>query len=177
MATLFQTGTSFDDILTYIEANPDAHFDIMDGEIVAVSPKPFHGRLQIALGSMLYNWLQRNPIGYAHTEVLHRLEGKPLIPDISVNAEKADDEAYFDVPPLVAVEIRSDTQTRVAQRRKAADYIAVGTSAVLLVMPGEGIELHTPENSDEPHIAEVGDVVHDIPGFPGFTIDVAALFA
>lgn len=166
-------GMTVSDTVTYLKQFPDKRFDIVDGELVEVSPKPLHGRLQAELTLIIGAWLKKNPVGTVHTEVLHVLNGEQFIPDISVNAHTADDAAYFDSPPLLAVEIRSDTQSRPAQRRKAARYIANGTPAVLLILPGESVELYTP--NAEPQTFTAGQTVQHIPGLDELTIDVDAI--
>jgi len=166
---------SIDELFAYIEQHPDKRFKFSDGELVEVSPKPLHGRLQSDLTILLGKWLEDYPIGTLHTETLHVLDGKMFIPDISVNSEKADDRNYFDVPPLLAVEIRSDSQSRASQRRKAVDYITCGTPAVLLIMPDEQIELFTASTQDNPHVYKPGQTLADIPNLPGLQIDAAAV--
>lgn len=166
-----------EDFFAYVESHPDTRFDFIDGELVEVSPKPLHGYLQARLTILLGKWLEGNPIGIIHTEVLHVLGGDKFMPDISINQEKAYDHAYFDTPPLLAVEIRSDTQSRAAQRRKALRYIAQQTPAVLLILPGEGIELFTQETGETPQVFKGDQLVKDIPGLDGLQIKVSELFA
>ncbi|MEQ8677272.1 MAG: Uma2 family endonuclease [Aggregatilineales bacterium] len=158
--------------LAYAESHPETRFDFMDGELVEVSPKPLHARLQARLTIRLGNWLDKNPIGHIHTECLHVLNGENFIPDISINAHLADDEPYFDEPPLLAIEIRSDTQSRASQRRKAVSYIEHGTPAVLLLFPKEQIELFTAETGDTPLVFDIDDVIENIPGFSGLRLSV-----
>ncbi len=167
---------SVDDFFTFVEQHPDRRFNFMDGEVVEVSPKPLHGRLQADFTMELGIWAKQNAIGRVHTETLHVLKGEKFMPDISVNAQTADDQSYFDTPPLLAVEIRSDTQSRASQRRKAAAYIRHGTPAVLLVMPGEQIELFTVSTGDQPHLYAPGDIIENIPELPGLRIDVTRMF-
>ncbi len=169
----FQT---VDDVFDYIERHAYKRFDFLDGELVEVSPKPYHARLQAKLAMIFGIWLKENPIGYVHTEGFHALGEENFIPDISINAEKADDKSYFDKPPLLALEIRSDTQSRPAQRRKAMRYIAQGTPAVLLIMPGEQVEMFTAESNDSPKIYTIGQTVTNIPHFESLTISVDDLF-
>ena len=147
----------------HVAQHPDTRFDFMDGELVEVSPKPLHGYLQAQLITLLSLWLRENPIGVVHTEVLHVLNGENFIPDVSVNASRADDRSHFDAPPLLAVEIRSDTQSRAAQRRKARRYVVNGTPAVLLVLPNEAFELFTPQTGDDPQRFASGQTVAGIP--------------
>lgn len=171
-----QAQITHEAFFSLVEAHPDKRFDLIDGELVEVSSKPIHGYLQVRMAVLLSHWLAVNPIGHPHTKVLHVLGGEKFLPVISVNAQKANDQDYFDAPPLLAVEIRSDTQSRAAQRRKSLRYIALGTPAVLLILPNEGIELFTQETGDQPRSFLQGEVVDSIPGFDGLKIDVAALF-
>jgi len=97
------------------------------------------------------------------------LDGNKFIPDISVNAQTAHNQSHFDTPPLVAVEIRSDTQSRASQQRKAQEYIRRNTPTVMLIFPNEGIELYTKE---EIRSYKLGQTVRDILGLDGLLIDV-----
>ena len=161
-----------EDFHRYADAHPDVRFDFMDGELVEVSPKPLHGRLQAKLAALFINWLEANPVGVVHTETLHVLNGEKFIPDVSINPTAADDHAYFGAQPLLVVEVRSDTQSREAQRRKALRYLSHDVPAVLVVMPDEQIELFTPQTGDSPLVYKAGQVVGNIPGCDGLTIDV-----
>ena len=90
---------------------------------------------------------------------------------------RADDASAFEPPPLLALEIRSDTQSRATQRRKALRYIVHGTPAVLLVLPGEQIELFKSETGGEPLIFKPGETMSRIPGMIELEIDISELFA
>ena len=48
---------------------------------------------------------------------------------------------------------------------------------MLLVLPGEQIELFTSETDDEPLIFKPGETVNGIPGMIELEIDVSELFA
>ena len=52
-----------------------------------------------------------------------------------------------------------------------------GTPAVLLVLPGEQIELFKSETGDEPLIFKPGQTMNGIPGMIELEIDVSELFA
>ena len=169
MSELFRTEMTVDEVLIYIDQHSDQRFDFTDGELVEVSPKPIHGYIQSQLTALLVNWSKQNKVGYVHTEVLHVLDGNKFIPDISVNAQTAHNQSHFDTPPLVAVEIRSDTQSRASQQRKAQEYIRRNTPTVMLIFPNEGIELYTKE---EIRSYKLGQTVRDILGLDGLLIDV-----
>lgn len=158
-----------EDFLAYAEACPDKRFDFIDGEIVEVSPKPIHGRIQILLAHLLTLWLEKNPLGVVHSEVLHVLRGKKFIPDISIN-QPNDDADYFTDPPLLVVEIKSDSQSEEAQRRKARDYLTRGVPLVWLVFPGRGIE--TWRAGHDPVVLRSGDSLTGDDVLPGFSVGV-----
>lgn len=157
-------------LLDYIEQHPDSRFDFMDGELVEVSPKPLHGWIQASLTIELGLYLRQNPIGYVHTEVMHVLQGEKFIPDVAITRQLAHDDAYFTEPPLLAVEVRSDTQSRAAQRRKAARYLSLGTAMVWLVMPDESIEVYLP--GKEPIVYAMDGVLDGGQTLPGLQIVV-----
>src|SRR5262249_53834298 len=118
-----------EEFLAFAEQHPDKRFDFIDGEMVEVSPKRLHGRVQTILATAFEIYTEHNPVGVVHTEVLHELDGKKFIPDVSINPEG--DADYFTTPPLLVVEIRSDSQSEEAQRRKARDYIKRGVRMVI----------------------------------------------
>jgi Uma2 family endonuclease len=153
-----------EEFLVFAEHHPDKRFDFIDGEIVEVSPKPAHGRKQVAFAVALDAYVQQNPIGVVYTEVLHVLDGEKFLPDVCINEDSNAD--YLTTPPLFVVEIRSDTQSREAQRRKARDYIRLGVKMVVLVLPGESVEVFRPGR--EVQILSANDVLDGDDVLPGF---------
>ena len=158
--------------LDYAEQHPDTHFDFIDGELVEALQKPIQGRLQAQLAYILSSYLDSAALGSTYIEALHVLEGRKFQPDVSINTPT--DADYFTTPPLVAVEIRSDTQSREAQRRKARDYIAHGTPLVLLVMPQESVEVFQP--GQDPIVLRAGDTLTGYDVLPGFALPLNRLF-
>ncbi|MEO8609473.1 MAG: Uma2 family endonuclease [Chloroflexota bacterium] len=131
-----------EEFLAFADQHPDKRFDFMDGEIVEVSPKPVHGKKQVHFTIALGNYIEGHPIGVVYTEVLHVLDGEKFMPDVCVNVDS--DADYLTTPPLFVVEIRSDSQSRESQRRKARAYIQHGAKMVVLVLPGESVEVYRP---------------------------------
>lgn len=169
---LQQRSMTAEEFLAYAGQRPDQHFDFVDGEVVEVSPKIYHGRIQTIIAAALEGYTRQHPVGKVYTEVLHVLDGVKFIPDVSVNQpSKAD---YFTAPPLLAVEIRSDSQSTEAQRRKAHDYIAQGTRMVWLVLPGEGVEIYR-AGGDRQRLSP-GDTLQDSALLPGFALPLSAVF-
>src|SRR5690349_11638308 len=115
-----QKEMTAEEFLRYAEQHPDRRFDFIDGEMVEVSPKAVHGGIQATFTIKFGIYLQDTPSMKAYkvyTEVLHVLGGKKMMPDVCINVPTTDD--YFTMPPLVAVEIRSDSQSKATQRKKA----------------------------------------------------------
>ncbi|MBZ0296233.1 MAG: Uma2 family endonuclease [Anaerolineae bacterium] len=161
-----------DEFLQFARLHPDQRFDFIDGEVVEVSPKIVHGRIQTIIATALENYTRHSRVGKVYTEVLHVLDAVKFIPDISVNHPTAAD--YFTQPPLLAVEIRSDSQSTEAQRRKARDYITHGTQAVWLVFPGEGLEIYRADGSVQALATD--DTLEDSTLLPGFTLPLSDIF-
>ncbi|MAS37337.1 MAG: hypothetical protein CL610_25270 [Anaerolineaceae bacterium] len=159
-----QQQMTAEEFIALAEQHPDKRFDFIDGEIVEVSPKPLHGMIQVNFAAALHAYNKRNPVGVVYTEVLHVLHDVKFIPDISINHATLDD--YLTDPPLIAIEIRSDTQSRASQRRKAQDYIQHGTPLVVLVLPGEGFEVFRP--GKEAAVLSLDDVFDGGDELPGF---------
>jgi Uma2 family endonuclease len=165
---LVQREMTAEEFLVYAENHPDKRFDFIDGEMVEVSPKPVHGRIQMALGGAFLNYVQDNPIGIVYSEVLHILDGEKYIPDVCINAPTTED--YFTTPPLVAVEIRSDSQSKAAQRKKAVEYIKHGVKLSILIFPGENIEVYFADRDVK--VLSHGDTLNSEDVLPGFSIAV-----
>jgi Uma2 family endonuclease len=169
---LFQKEMTAEEFLLYAEQHPDKRFDFIDGEMVEVSPKAIHGRIQALFAGAFIDLTRNNPIGVVYTEVLHILGGKKYIPDVCINIPTTED--YFtEQAPLVAVEIRSDSQSKPAQRKKAAGYLKHGVKLSILVFPGECIEVFRPNQAVQvlsgDDVLEGGDVL------PGFKVAVKDL--
>ncbi|MBI5666945.1 MAG: Uma2 family endonuclease [Chloroflexi bacterium] len=162
-----------EEFLAFADRHPDKRFDFVDGEMVEVSPKPLHGRKQVIFAAALETYTQQHPIGVVYTEVLHVLNGEKFIPDVCIN--EASDADYLTTPPLFVVEIRSDTQSREAQRRKARAYIRQGVKMVVLVLPGESVEIYRPGR--ETLVLSADDVLDGDDVLPGFKLALKAVLS
>ena len=160
-----------EEFLAYEEAHELQKFDFVDGEMVEVSPKFEHGRIQVEFAGEFRDYLKQNPIGKTLTEVLHELNGEKMMPDVCIHV--TDTASYYTTAPLVAVEIRSDSQSRPAQRKKALGYIKNGTKMAIAVFPGEGLEVYRPDH--EPVALTYGDVLEGYDVLPGFRVKVDGL--
>jgi Uma2 family endonuclease len=70
----------------------------------------------------------------------------------------------------VAVEIRSDSQSRASQQRKARAYIRHGAKMVILTFPREHVEVYRPGH--DPLVLTADDVIDGGDVLPGFQLAV-----
>jgi Uma2 family endonuclease len=170
-----QKEMTAEEFLRFAEQHSDKRFDFIDGEMVEVSPKMVHGGIQATFTIKFGIYLQDTPSLKAHkvyTEVLHVLGGKKMMPDVCISIP-SDADYFNEVPPLVAVEIRSDSQSKAAQRRKAQAYIENGVKLSILVFPGENIEVYRP--GQKTAILTYSDTLDGQDVLPGFSIPVDSL--
>ncbi len=160
-----------EEFLIYADQHDDKRFDFIDGELVEVTPNDVHGRIQLELGTEFTLYLRQHPIGTAYSEVLHILGGEKMMPDVCIHVTGTVD--YFTTAPLVAVEIRSTSQSKPAQRKKALAYLKNGTKMSIVVFPGEWLEVHRPNR--EPLKLSYGDVLDGDDVLPGFSVKVDGL--
>ncbi|MCY4023812.1 MAG: Uma2 family endonuclease [Anaerolineaceae bacterium] len=168
---------SIDEYLALVERNPDSHFEFnAAGDVVTMTPMPEHGNSQILTGTHLTLWLWTRALpGYhAGSEITFDLGDWRCQPDVCVH--RARGKSIPTEAPLLAVEIRSDSNTWRELRAKAARYLEHGTQMVWLIDTDERrLELH---RAAEPVLTLGGDdVIEGGATLPGFTLRVQDLFA
>ncbi|HEX3464202.1 MAG TPA: Uma2 family endonuclease [Candidatus Elarobacter sp.] len=151
-----------------------------------VSPTYDHSALQTALLLALHVWAKGGSHGRVGPEWRFRVAPpgavvRPLVPDVAflaynrLPADSMRDDVQVPLgAPTVAVEILSPYDRRRDVQDKISTYLAAGTSAVIIVDPRrETVAVHDPGGA---RILAAGDwLVH--PSLPGFSLDVAQLFA
>lgn len=157
-----------EEFLSYAEQHADKRFDFIDGEMVEVSPKAVHAGIQATFAVEFGIYLRQNPIGKVYTEVLLVLNGIKMMPDVCIHHPTTAD--YLTTPPLVTVEIRSDSQSKRARQRKALAYIENGVKMSILVFPGEYIEVYFA--GQDVITLTYGDTLTGQDVLPGFKVSV-----
>ncbi|MAS34865.1 MAG: hypothetical protein CL610_12715 [Anaerolineaceae bacterium] len=172
-----RTGVSIQEFVEIVENNPDKHFDLTaEGEIIEDSPNLIHGMIQARIAFYLGVWMDTNtlPDYVVATEVAHELDGWPCRPDVSIN--RTDDEQIPKVAPLLAVEIKSDSNTYSDLRAKAHQYIARGSKMVWLVYPEKQlVEVYQPNADDQ--ILTTTDTLEGGTALLGFSVAIRELLA
>ncbi len=157
-----------EEFLMFADQHPDKQFDFMDGEMVEVSPKAVHAGIQATFTVEFGIYLKQHPIGKVYTEVLLVLDGVKMMPDVCIHKPTTDD--YLTTPPLVTVELRSDSQSKRAQQRKAITYIEKGVKMSILVFLGESLEVYFAGRDVK--VLTYSDTLSGEDVLPGFSIPV-----
>ncbi|MBZ0299853.1 MAG: Uma2 family endonuclease [Anaerolineae bacterium] len=170
-----KTAFIMDAFVDLVESNPDKHFDFTaEGEIIEVSPKLIHGLIQAEIAGILRDYLRANPLGRNRvvTEVAHHLDGWPCRPDVSIDL--IGEEAIPTIAPLLAVEIKSDSNTLKDLRAKARKYLEKGTSMVWVVLPEQRMMEVYQVGADDRILTE-HDTLSGASVLPGFGAPVREL--
>jgi Uma2 family endonuclease len=156
--------------------------ELIKGELLTMpSPKPLHGRVVANLTFLLLQHARPNRLGDIHAESGYHLERDPdtvLGPDASfVSKERVDraEDAYYQGPPDLAIEVLSPSDRRGYVERKLRIYLETGTRSVWLVNPRRRtVEVVTSPN-DRRILHEDDELVDDT--VPGFRVKVSEIFA
>lgn len=158
--------------------NRDRHLELIDGEIVEKMGSFKPSAIASEFNFEIKTYLKQNPIGYVTGEAggyvispVHTY--MPDVGYISKARLPETPERESPIPPDLAIEIKSPTDSKREMRRKAEVYIAHGTRIVWLVFPeDQRIEVYTP-NGD---VVELGldDTLDGGDVLPGFTLAVRA---
>ncbi len=170
-----RTRYSIEDYIALEGEYPDRKFKPdSTGAPVEMSPDKIHGFVQGEILFRLKLWLQGSHWNYnAGTEIIHRLGDQVSLPDVAL--VRSDAEDYPQDAPLLAVEVRSQSNTWRELRAKAARYLEYGSAMVWLVDPRrQTLELHLPDAA--PQRLSGNDVVEGGDVLPGFRVTVSELF-
>lgn len=159
-----------------VERNPAAHFRFnAAGDVIAMSPKNIHATTQSLIATHFNNWLFTGVLpGYgAPTDGAFELEGWRSRPDVALCPTIG--KAIPREAPLVAVEVRSESNPWRELRAKARRYLAHGTQLVWLVDTDErSVEIH--RAGAAPRMLRGDELIEDLEAMPGFRVAVRDLF-
>ncbi len=170
------TDITIDEFVALAEGNPDIHFKFnAAGDVISMSPKNIHAEAQSLIATRFNNWLFTGALpGFgAPTDGAFELEGWRSRPDVAVCRRVG--KAIPREAPLVAVEVRSDSNPWHELRAKAARYLAQGTQMVWLVDTDERrVEIH--RAGAQPLSLTGDDIITGGDTLPGFRAAVHDLF-
>ncbi len=167
--------------------NEGKRFYLIDGELFfTMSPGILHGRLATKLGRYLDEFAEEHCLGYVVVESGFHPAGERhtlLLPDVAFfrmgKLPDPDTERFGPAMPDLAIEVRSPGDTLDELRRKAAVYLANGTTLVWIVSPAEkGVEVcraGADAGLDIEFVGADGSLSgEDV--LPGFELDLKLLF-
>ena len=167
---------SMDDFVALVERNPDTHFKFnAAGDVVIMTAMYVHGWVQSVIATHLNNWLWTGALpGFgAPTDSAFDLGDWRCRPDVALSPLRG--KVIPRNAPLLAVEIRSDSNTWRELRAKAARYLAHGTQMVWLVdTDARSLELHRADAP--PQTLRGDDLIDGGATLPGFRLPVSDLF-
>ena len=145
-----------------------------------------HSRTEARIAQRLMNWLdsrhgQRGQVVSGEAGFrLRRVKDSLVGVDVAyVSAEVVErteaQSAFFDGPPVLAVEILSPSDEQREVATKVKKYLAAGTVVWVVDTDLETVRVHRPGT-----VAEIYSVPQEIDGepyLPGFRVPVASLFA
>ncbi len=163
--------------------------EIINGEIVefmSTGGKPSYAALRIAASLMLYSDTLSEGVAFGDNAgfLCDLSNRKSFSPDAAFYIGPPIDMGFMPIPPVFAVEVRSENdygrRAEVAIRAKIADYFAAGTLVVWDVdLDGEN-EIVAKYLASDPHYPQFfgkGEIADAEPAVPGWPMPVDALFA
>jgi Uma2 family endonuclease len=166
---------------------PDVKAEIVDGEIVTVSPTgaaPSYAAAEIFVS--LREHSRRTRIGRAVPDNAAFKVDLPnrgsFSPDAAFHVGKWTGMKFFEGAPVFAVEVRSEgdygPRAEAAMARKRRDYFAAGTLVVWDVdlLSENVIKVYRAGEPNNPTIYRCGDIAEAEPAVPGWSMAVDDLF-
>jgi Uma2 family endonuclease len=182
------TVQEFEQIVSRPE-NAERRLELIDGELVEMSPRLTHGLTASVVHGEIYVFLKQHPIGRVMFEVDHFMPDDPLNtrrPDVSYisNARlPLERDQFIPFMPDLAVEVKSPTNYvggKEGLREKAGYYLRNGTRLVWLIYPdSETAEICTLNTDGTLHTQPVppDGSLNGADVLPGFQLPLRDLFA
>ncbi len=165
-------------------ADPGHRYELVDGELVDMDGAPRHGRMTGHIFVLVNSHITLNdlPLDAGVTTGFQMDPYTLRVPDVHVTrwdrmAEYDEDAGGWPrFAPDVAIEVVSPSNTPAELARKTEEYFANGAQAVWIADPvPRTVAIRRPVAPEQ--VFGVGDVLTGEPEIPGFTCDVAEIFA
>jgi len=160
------------------------HKELVRGEVFeSMPPSKEHGRIALAIGSLLRLWAKQGAGGQVGVEsgfILSPDTSTVRAPDVHYVSDGrigSDNEssAFWTIAPDLAVEVVSPSETAEEVREKVRDFLAAGTPLVWTVYPRtREVVVHTADGLARTYSAD--DILEHPNVLPDFSCKVVELF-
>lgn len=160
--------------------NKQRIWELIDGEIFEKVPSFIPSKIGYRIGHRLSSYLDEHEIGYVTGEAGGYImsDEDTFNPDVGYISKLRLPEMparEAPVPPDLAVEVKSPTDSKREMRLKAEKYIAYGTQMVWLVFPDEQeVEVYLP--GEDVKTVKLDGVLDGGTVLPGFRLAVQDIF-
>lgn len=178
------TGLTVKDLERLQEQLPDCRMELVDGEIVVMSPSGLESdEVALEIGAQLRNWVRPRKLGRVFGSsggfVLPNADEDVRAPDASfVKAERLRQptEDYGQLVPDLAFEVKSKTDSLEKLRAKIQEFLQLGTLVGVLVDPRtRTIEVYRPGQSV---MVLHDDDIFTVPELlPGWEMEISSIWA
>jgi Uma2 family endonuclease len=155
--------------------------ELIKGELLTMSPPgDVHGAATINLILVLGNYVKENELGVIVPEIGFKLETNPdtvLAPDLAFIARDRVGNrvpGFRSSPPDLAVEVRSQRDTKPEIDRKTALWLRLGAKSVWNVDPGKRTVEVNRADGEKKLFHESDELIDDT--VPGFRVKVSEIF-
>ena len=165
-------------------ADPGHRYELVDGELFDMDGKPGHGRVTGEIYLLLRGHVRHNnlPLDVGVNTGFQMSPFTLRFPDVHVTSWERMAEYDESSPgwprfaPNVAIEVVSASNTPAELARKTEEYFANGAQAVWIADPvPRTVAIRRPGVAEQ--VFGVGETLDGEPEIPGFTCDVADIFA
>ncbi len=160
--------------------NADTLLELIDGEIVEVVSNEKSSALASRLGILVGSFILLNRLGFTTgADGGYQIGSERYIPDFAFVSNKRQstpsNEAYGSVPPDLAVEVLSPSNTPDEMAIKVDNYLRANTVVWIVNPDAQRVTVHRPDAPPKTYgIAETLDGGSIL---PGFTLPVRDIFA
>ena len=168
------------DVFAAQPENSERLLEFIGGEIFEVPSNPFSSYISAIILSAILSFVRKNSLGFVTGEAGgYRVSGERYAPDVAFVSKVRQPElaktGYNPVPPDLAVEVISPTDTDAKLRIKLGNYLAAGTVVWIVYPEKKTIEVYTPGQPVQ--ILNTHDTLSGGEVLPGFELPVNEIFA
>ncbi len=163
----------------FLEGNYES-YEFVEGKLIPMAAaKIIHGDVAAEILGLLFHYVKEHQLGKLYTaETVFTVGNRARKPDVAfVASERIPDNLWqnFPIPPDLAIEVVSETDTMQAVHEKAFEYLDAGTQLVWAIEPFSQTVIVYRSSTDISLLA-IDDTLPGEPAVKGFRCRVADLF-